>query len=61
MGQWVKNPPAIQEIQGKRARSLGGKDPLEEEMAAHSSILGEAHGQRSLEGYGPKDHRVGLD
>ena len=32
----VKNLPAIQEIQ---VRSLGGEDPLEEEMATHSSNL----------------------
>ena len=32
----VKNLPAMQETQ---VRSLGGKDPLEEGMAAHSSIL----------------------
>ena len=34
--------------------SLGQGDALEKEMAIHSSILdGEAHGQRSLEGYSP--------
>ena len=34
--------------------SLGRKDPLEKEMATHSSILaGESHGQRSLAGYSP--------
>jgi len=32
----VKNMPAIQETQ---VRSLGQKDPLEKEMATHSSIL----------------------
>ena len=32
----VKNLPAIQDI---RVRSLGQKDPLEKEMATHSSIL----------------------
>ena len=32
----VKNPPAVQEIQ---VRSLGQEDPLEKEMATHSSIL----------------------
>ena len=36
MAQWVKNPPAIQETQ---VQSLGWEDPLEEGMAAHSSIL----------------------
>ena len=35
-GLVVKNLPAMQEIQ---VRSLGGEDPLEEEMATHSSIL----------------------
>ena len=35
-------------------QSLGQEDPLEEEMVTHSSILlGESHGQRSLEGYSP--------
>ena len=32
--QWVKNLPAMKEVQ-----SLGQEDPLEEEMATHSSIL----------------------
>ena len=32
----VKNPPAMQEMQ---VQSLGWEDPLEEEMATHSSIL----------------------
>ena len=36
LAQMVKNPPAIQETQ---VRSLGPEDPLEEEMATHSSIL----------------------
>ena len=37
-----------------RVWSLGGKDPLEEEMATHSSIFaGKSHGQRSLVGYSP--------
>ena len=31
-----KNPPAVQETQG---RYLGGEDPLEKETATHSSIL----------------------
>jgi len=34
--QVVKNPPAIQE---RQVQSLGQEDPLEEEMATHSSIL----------------------
>ena len=36
MAQLVKNLPAMQETQ---VQSLGDKDPLEEEMATHSSIL----------------------
>ena len=36
MNQWVKNLPAMQETQ---AQSLRQEDPLEEEMAIHSSIL----------------------
>ena len=38
-GSSVKNRPAIQETQKTLVRSLGQKDPLEEEMATHSSIL----------------------
>ena len=36
VAQLVKNPPAVQETQ---AQSLHGEDPLEKEMATHSSIL----------------------
>ena len=36
VSQMVKNLSAMQETW---VRSLGGKDPLEEEMATHSSIL----------------------
>ena len=39
MAQWVKNPPAMQEKQALWAQSPGWKDPLEEGMATHSSIL----------------------
>ena len=35
----VKNPPAMQETQETLVRSLGWEDPLEKEMATHSSIL----------------------
>ena len=35
-------------------RPLGGEDPLEEEMATHSSILaGKSHGQRGWASYSP--------
>ena len=37
-GLAVKNPPAMQEMQEMQVRSLGGEDPLQEEMATHSSI-----------------------
>ena len=38
MAQWIKktNPAAVQE---RQIRSLGWEDPLEEEMATHSSNL----------------------
>ena len=35
----VKNPPAVQETQETLVQSLGWEDPLEEEIATHSSIL----------------------
>ena len=35
-GSAVKNPSVMQET---RVRSLGWEDPLEKEMATHSSIL----------------------
>ena len=39
MAQQIKNPPAIQATQETRVQSLGQEDPLEEEMATHTSIL----------------------
>jgi len=39
MAPCVKNPSAMQETQEMRVPSLGWKDPLEEAMATHSSIL----------------------
>ena len=39
VAQWVKNPPARQEMQETRVQSLGQEDPLVEGMATHSSIL----------------------
>ena len=38
-GSAVKNPPALQELEEALLRSLGGKDPLEKEMAIDSNIL----------------------
>ena len=38
--QWIKNLPAMQEMQETRVQSsLGGEDPLEEGVATHSSIF----------------------
>ena len=39
MAQLVKNPPAVQKMQKMQVQSLGWEDPLEKEMATHSSIL----------------------
>ena len=38
-GSVVKNPPAMQELQGTQVRSLSREDPLEGGLAAHSSVL----------------------
>ena len=38
MAQWVKNLPERQETQEMWVQSLGGKDPLEKEMATHSRV-----------------------
>ena len=41
-------------MQDTQVQSLGQEDPLEKEMAVHSSILaGESHGQKILVGYSP--------
>ena len=51
----VKNLPTVQETW---VQSLGQEDPLEEEVATHSSILAwKTHGQRSLTGYSPWVHK----
>ena len=56
----VKNTPVVQEMW---VHSLGGEDPLEEEMATHSSILAWEipwiEEPRGLQYMGPK--RVGHD
>ena len=39
MAQWVKNLPAMQEIQEMQVQFLGREDPLAKEMATHSRIL----------------------
>ena len=49
--QIIKNMPSVWETW---VWSLDGDDPLEKEMATHSSILaGAFHEQRRLAGYGP--------
>ena len=51
VAQMVKCLSTVRET---RVQSLGWEDPLEKEMAIHSSLLpGKSHGQRSLEGYSP--------
>ena len=53
MVQTVRNLHAMQET---RVHPLGQEDPLEKEMATHSSILPwRINGQKSLEGYSPDD------
>ena len=41
MTQWVKSLPSMQEMRQQeiQVHLLGREDPLEEEMATHSSIL----------------------
>ena len=50
-------------MQKTRVQFLGQEDPLEKEMAIHSSILvqntgQESHGQRSLAGGRPWGHNI---
>ena len=53
-GSVGKNSPASARDQETQVRSLHEEDPLEKEMATHSSILaGKSRGQRSLVGYSP--------
>ena len=55
VAQTVKSLPAMGETW---VRSLVWEDPLEKEMATHSSILAwRIHGQRSLVGYSPWGHK----
>ena len=39
VAQWVKNLTTVQETQVIQVQSLGWEDPLEKEMAIHSSTL----------------------
>ena len=59
LGHWLKfTIPLCSNSDSKKPAcnvgDLGWEDPLEKEIATHSSILAwEFHGQRSLMGYGP--------
>jgi len=51
----VKNPQPVQEMW---VWSLGWEDLLEKEMGTHSVFLPrKSHGERSLEGYGPRNSK----
>ena len=52
--QTVKRLPAMREIW---VWSLCGEDPLKKEMATPIFSPGKSHGQRSLAGYSPWDHK----
>ena len=39
MAQWVQNLPAMQETQETQVWYLGWEDPLQKEMAVHSSTF----------------------
>ena len=55
----VKNPPANAGDLREAGSTLSWKDPLEESMAAHSSILAwRIHREWSLVGYSPWGHMV---
>ena len=55
VAQRLKRLPPMRETW---VRSLGWEDPLEKEMAIHSSILAwRIHGQRSLVGYSPRGRK----
>ena len=48
----------MQEVQDTRVWFLGPEDPLEKEMATHSSLLAwKPHGQRSLVVYNPQGQK----
>ena len=59
----VKNPPASAGDTEVQVQSLGWQDPLEKEMATHSSILSWRIPWTEEPGglYSPWSHRVGYD
>ena len=56
VAQWVKNPPAKQEMQETCVQSLGQEDLLEEGKPLQF-MPGESNGQRSLAGYHSWTHK----
>ena len=55
MTQRLKRLPLMRETW---VQSLGQEDPLEKEMAIHSSVFpGESHGRKSLVGYSPRGRK----
>ena len=58
MGQWIKNPPAMQEMW---IQSLSGEGLLKEGMSTLVQypvfLAGELHRERSLVDYSPWDHK----
>ena len=58
LGAFPGGSDSKEAMQETRVRSLGQEDPLEQEMATHSSILAEeSNRQRSLWGYSPWGHK----
>ena len=57
MAQTVKHLPSVQETQ---VQSLGQEDPLEMEMATHSSILAWTEESGRLQSMGPAKSRTRL-
>ena len=58
VAQWRRTRLPVQETRETRVQSLSREDPLEEDMAVHSSILaGKLRGQRGLAGYSPWGHK----
>ena len=61
-GSVVKNPPVNTETQETQVQSLGQENPLEEEMAMHSSVLAwEIPRTEGSGGLQPRGHRVRQD
>ena len=56
VAQWVKNPPAKQEMRETCVQSLGQEDLLEEGKPLQF-MPGESNGQRSLAGYHSWTHK----